>query len=114
MKKIPVVLGVPRSGTSICTRLLTKMGFEFKHSDCSIDNIFPLRFNPDGYFQRLDLFLLVCQAMKTNFDEFHIPCTFSQEEYVRFENILHSTNGIKEPYLLRFLDQISKVQLSKV
>tara|TARA_B110000914_G_C15386034_1_gene410106 strand:- start:187 stop:828 length:642 start_codon:yes stop_codon:yes gene_type:complete len=110
---IPVILGVPRSGTSLCANILTHMGYNFIGNSKTIDPYFPKILNPDGYFQRLDLYYLVCSQMKTDFHKFNVPCQFDQESLNTFQRIYNVMNnqfpnwGLKEPYLIKFLNDIS-------
>ena len=48
---IPVIIGFPRSGTSLCANILTHMGYDFIGNGTSIDPFFPKELNQDGYFQ---------------------------------------------------------------
>lgn len=110
----PIVLGVPRSGTSLCANLLSKMGFDFVGCD-SMDSELPSKFNPDGYFQRKSLHCFLRTCIQKDFDNFHQFCSFTSEERKIFVELLPKQGkwGIKEPYLQRYLPDVTAMTPDK-
>ena len=106
----PIILGVPRSGTSLCANLLTKMGFDFVGKD-SMDPQLPTQFNPDGYFQRKSIHTFLSACMQRDFDNFNNFCTFTDDERKIFHTLLPKRGewGIKEPYLQRYLPDLTSM-----
>jgi len=117
----PLILGVPRSGTSLCANLLTHMGFDFTCNNNidhdTIDSYFPSLFNIDGYFQRFSLFSFLSGVLQNDFDCFETSCIFSERQRRHFRTIFRSIQNahplwaIKEPYLIRCLTELEQFPL---
>lgn len=104
------VLGFPRSGTSLMSHILTKMGCDFTHNNETIDDIYPTELNKNGYYQRKDLHLMLFNLGLNDFNfgkkiQKSTICT----EFIKILQKIKSTSkliAIKEPYLLHILPTI--------
>ncbi len=64
MTKIDLcIIGMPRSGTSFLCNILTNMGCDFFGNNKTLNDIYPLQLNPEGYFQRRDVHF-ICNNLK--------------------------------------------------
>lgn len=114
-KPFVLVLGHPRSGTSLVCNILHKLyGYDFTWNLPSLDEIYDRCLNPDGYFQRQDLHLL---CFYTELHKANGPIVRPETKaFVRLQlRTLLSTGarpsataavGIKEPYLLWCMEEI--------
>lgn len=102
------ITGMPRSGTSLMSNILTKMGCDFLCNNDSIDNLFPSYLNTDGFFQRKDVYMMTYKLGLNDFNKNLNPRIIKKE----FNDILKRTiskkiTGIKDPYILKMLPYIS-------
>lgn len=54
-----IILGMPRSGTSLVANILSDMGVDLYSGNKSINNMYLKKFNKNGYYQRNDIHLFI-------------------------------------------------------
>lgn len=112
-----IVIGMPRSGTSLLSNILTNMGCDFLCGNESINNMYPKRLNPQGYFQRKDIHSFIIESNAYNFDENMIIKKNIVNNYIK---IIKNTKkpikpyiAYKDPYLLYILPHIINISHKK-
>ena len=97
-----IILGLPRSGTSLVAKMLQNSGYDLTGPSETVDKYYPKELNKDGFFQRLDVHLLTIKYRLQNFDTF-----IGRDEYAihHLKNIVDSfgkttKKALKDPYLL--------------
>ena len=83
-----VILGCPRSGTSLLTRLLVNAGFDISREDLMKPNI---HFNKDGYFENINIVKINDQLIRllnknNEYTFLNIPSGKSQENFTLLSN----------------------------
>jgi hypothetical protein len=119
MTKIDLcIIGMPRSGTSFLCNILTNMGCDFFGNNKTLNDIYPLQLNPEGYFQRRDVHF-ICNNLKL----FSTSYTKLNEKEINDSviKIMNNTqivdnkyNGIKEPYLLSLINKFMNINKKMV
>lgn len=110
MSKI-FVTGMPRSGTSMMSNILTKMGCDFICGHETIDDIYNPIFNPDGYFQRKNIHFISYNRCIYLFDEKNMKIDLAAADFRKLtinddKFIGDKIVAIKDPYLLYILKDI--------
>jgi len=102
-----IILGMPRSGTSLVANILSDMGVDLYNGNESIDDMYLKKFNKNGYYQRKDIHLFI---KKSNAYHFNEKLVKKKDVIDDFNLILKNTKksnkpyiGFKEPYLLYIL-----------
>ena len=106
------IAGMPRSGTSLLSNILTHMGVSFTGGNKGVDEWYPSFLNPSGYFQRQDVHFL---CYNLGLRETFYPDLDAVTVYNTVQKILDNTHfvenslyrGIKEPYMLPLLNELS-------
>jgi len=94
-----LILGMPRSGTSLTAKIIEKLGFNFNINPF---NTLDEMFLPNTqYYQHKSLFLELCSTQSMNFEKINMNIE------------LPECDVIKEPYLLFTLDSI-RSKISKI
>jgi hypothetical protein len=105
-----LVLGFPRSGTSLVAQILSNMGFNF---GSSIDHLYPKYLNPAGFYQRLDLHEFTMTAgcgnlnptLKLPPEEINTTLSIINNNIAKEDGI----GAVKDPYLLYILPYLLKI-----
>ena len=101
------IIGMPRSGTSVISNILTQMGCDFLCEKEEID-MYSKDFNHDGYFQRKDIHYAIMNNNLFTFDETKMDIKNGVNDFLNANKNLNSDKiiAVKESYLLYILEYI--------
>ena len=102
-----IVCGMPRSGTSLVSHLLTQNGMDFVSDHETVDSIYDKELNKNGYFQIKLLHEFLDKSGAKFFDENKLDNEFIEKNFDKTFNSIKSS-CIKDPYLLYLLPKILK------
>ena len=115
MKKIVIVLGMHRSGTSVFTGILNKMGLPLGENLMK-----PTKDNPKGYFENMDFYHFNEMILRECNSSWYNVSNLTEEKILKeeYKNILksilkkysnHTIFGVKDPRICVLLPLYEKV-----
>jgi len=102
-----LIIGLPRSGTSLVCHLLTINREGVVFGDTDLDTIFPRTLNKQGYFQYKSLYYFFVNSCVSHFDRNRLDKNYIRKnlKHIVIDSIPSHINYLKDPYLLYVLPE---------